>query len=107
MVNEDGTPIEPTLAATAAACEEAEIPDDFPFSIDDIGGDGSPITGANWVLAYECGHGNDTADVLRDFWAWAPTPSGGPPCARGRSGGLRSHAPDAVGGRTPPFEDGP
>ncbi|WP_326594890.1 phosphate ABC transporter substrate-binding protein PstS [Streptomyces sp. NBC_01803] len=73
VVNEDGTPIEPTLAATTAASEEAEIPDDFQFSIDDIGGDGYPITGANWVLAYECGYNNDTADVLRDFWAWALT----------------------------------
>ncbi|WP_059007778.1 phosphate ABC transporter substrate-binding protein PstS [Streptomyces specialis] len=73
VVNEDGVPIEPTLAATTAASEEAEIPDDFQFTIDDIGGDGYPITGANWILAYECGYDDDTAEVLRDFWTWTLT----------------------------------
>ncbi|RBM17781.1 phosphate ABC transporter substrate-binding protein PstS [Streptomyces sp. PT12] len=71
VVNEDGVPVEPTLAATTAASEEAEIPDDFQFNIDDIGGDGYPITGANWIFAYECGYDDETAALLRDFWTWA------------------------------------
>ncbi|MGK5531828.1 phosphate ABC transporter substrate-binding protein PstS [Streptomyces sp. URMC 129] len=73
VVNEDGTPVEPTLEATTAASEEAEIPDDFQFNIHDIGGEGYPITGANWIFAYECGYDDDTAEVLRDFWTWTVT----------------------------------
>jgi phosphate transport system substrate-binding protein len=73
VVNEDGVPVEPTLAATTAASEEADIPDDFQFDIDDIGGEGYPITGANWILVYECGYDNTTAALLRDFWTWAVT----------------------------------
>ncbi|MDT0305438.1 phosphate ABC transporter substrate-binding protein PstS [Streptomyces sp. DSM 44917] len=70
VVNADDTPVAPTLAATTAASEEAEIPDDFQFAIDGIGGDGYPITGANWIFAYECGYDEDTAALLRDFWTW-------------------------------------
>lgn len=73
VVNEDGQPIEPTLEATTAASEEASIPDDFQFDIDDIGGSGYPITGANWIFAYECGYEDETAAVLRDFWTWVLT----------------------------------
>ncbi|WP_049579343.1 phosphate ABC transporter substrate-binding protein PstS [Streptomyces sp. SBT349] len=73
VVNEDGVPVEPTLAATTAASEEAEIPGDFQFNIDDIGGDGYPITGANWILAYACGYDDGTALLLRDFWTWVLT----------------------------------
>jgi phosphate transport system substrate-binding protein len=71
LVNEDGRAVAPTLAATTAASEEAEIPDDFQFNIDDIGGDGYPITGANWIFAYACGYDDETAALLRDFWTWA------------------------------------
>ncbi|MDT0343259.1 phosphate ABC transporter substrate-binding protein PstS [Streptomyces litchfieldiae] len=73
IVNEDGVAVEPTLDATTAASEEAEIPDDFQFSIDDIGGAGYPITGANWIFAYECGYDDETAALLRDFWTWTLT----------------------------------
>ncbi|TDC69896.1 phosphate ABC transporter substrate-binding protein PstS [Streptomyces hainanensis] len=73
VVNEDGTPVEPTLEATTAASEEATIPDDFQFNIDDIGGEGYPITGANWIFAYECGYDDETAALVRDFWTWALT----------------------------------
>ncbi|MDT0441926.1 phosphate ABC transporter substrate-binding protein PstS [Streptomyces johnsoniae] len=71
VVNEDGTPVAPTLEATTAASAEAEIPDNFQFAIDDIGGAGYPITGANWIFAYTCGYDGDTAALLRDFWTWA------------------------------------
>ncbi|ARQ70106.1 phosphate ABC transporter substrate-binding protein PstS [Streptomyces marincola] len=73
VVNEDGTPVAPTLEATTAASEEAEIPDDFQFAIDDIGGEGYPITGANWIFAYTCGYDDATAALLRDFWTWTLT----------------------------------
>ncbi len=71
VVNEDGRPVAPTQEATTAASEEAEIPGNFQFSIDDIGGEGYPITGANWILAYACGYDGETAALLRDFWTWA------------------------------------
>lgn len=73
VVNEDGRAIAPTLAATTAASEEAKIPDNFQFNIDNIGGDGYPITGANWILAYGCGYEDDTAEIMKDFWTWVLT----------------------------------
>jgi phosphate transport system substrate-binding protein len=73
VINEDGRAIEPTLEATTAASELAQIPDNFQFDIDNIGGQGYPITGANWVLAYECGYDDEVADLLMDFWTWAVT----------------------------------
>ncbi|MBB6118501.1 phosphate ABC transporter substrate-binding protein PstS [Nocardiopsis algeriensis] len=76
VVNEDGTPIEPTLEATIAASEEADIPDNFQFSIDDIGGEGYPIAGTNWIFTYTCGYEQASADAIIDFWTWALTDEG-------------------------------
>lgn len=73
VVNEDGEAVEPTLEATTAASEEAEIPENFQFTIDDIGGRGYPIAGTNFILAYECGYDDDTARIVKDFWTWAVT----------------------------------
>jgi phosphate transport system substrate-binding protein len=72
VINAAGRPIAPSPEATTAATEEAEadIPDNFQFNLDDIGGDGYPIAGANWILAYECGYDEGTAEILRDFWIW-------------------------------------
>lgn len=71
IVNEDGNAIEPTLEATTAASEEAEIPDDFQFDILDVGGDGYPIVGTNWIFAWACGYDDGTARSLTEFWNWA------------------------------------
>ena len=71
VINADGEPIEPTLESTTAASEEADIPEDFRFSIDDIGGEGYPIAGTNWIFTYTCGYDDETADALIDFWTWA------------------------------------
>lgn len=71
VVNESGTPVYPTLETTTTASDTATIPDDYQFDILDIGGDGFPITGTNWIFAYECGYDGDTAAILRDFWTWA------------------------------------
>ena len=73
LINEDGNEVEPTLESTTAASEEAEIPDDFRFSIEDIGGEGYPIAGTNWIFTYTCGYDEATADTLIDFWTWALT----------------------------------
>ncbi|HVM00549.1 MAG TPA: phosphate ABC transporter substrate-binding protein PstS [Egibacteraceae bacterium] len=71
VVNADGNPIEPTLDATTAAVEGIDVPDDFRFHILGVGDDGYPITGTNWVFAWECGYDAGTAALLRDFWTWA------------------------------------
>lgn len=73
IVNEDGEAIEPTLESTIAASEEAEIPENFQFTIDDIGGQGYPIAGTNWIFTYTCGYEQDSADAIIDFWTWALT----------------------------------
>ncbi|WP_344258246.1 phosphate ABC transporter substrate-binding protein PstS [Streptomyces sodiiphilus] len=71
VVNSDGNAVEPTLEATTAASEEAEIPENFQFTIDGIGGDGYPISGTNWIFTYACGYEDNTAEILKDFWTWA------------------------------------
>jgi phosphate transport system substrate-binding protein len=71
VLNDDDEPIYPTLDATTAASEEAEIPEDFQFDILDIGGEGYPITGTNWVFVWECGYDEGTAQMLKSFWNWA------------------------------------
>ncbi|WP_017606866.1 phosphate ABC transporter substrate-binding protein PstS [Nocardiopsis alkaliphila] len=73
VVNADGNPIEPTLEATIAASDEADVPENFQFAIDGIGGEGYPIAGTNWIFTYTCGYENATADALIDFWTWALT----------------------------------
>jgi phosphate transport system substrate-binding protein len=73
VVNADGHPVRPTLEATTAASELAEIPEGFQFDIDDIGGEGYPITGTNWIFAYSCGYDEETAALLRTFWSWVLT----------------------------------
>lgn len=71
VVNADGNPVYPTLAATTAALSEVEIPDDFQFDILGVGGDGYPIAGTVWNFYWECGYTPQTAAQLREFWSWA------------------------------------
>lgn len=71
VVNDDGNAVEATLEATTEALEGLEVPDTFQFDILDVGGEGFPIAGANWIFVYECGYDETTAAVLRDFWTWA------------------------------------
>jgi len=71
IVNEDGNAIEPTLESTAAAADGITIPDDLRFNILDVGGDGYPIAGATWILAYTCGYDAAKADALKAFIRWS------------------------------------
>lgn len=71
VVNADGQPVYPTLESTTEAAELAEIPDNFQFDILGIGGGGFPITGTNWIFAYECGYDENTEAMLKDFWTWS------------------------------------
>ena len=55
------------MAATESVSEAAnsvQVPDDFRFSILNVGGQGYPIAGATWILAYTCGMPKDKADAL-------------------------------------------
>lgn len=76
VVNEDGKPIKAELENTTEAAEEADIPEGFQFNILDIGGEGFPIAGANWIFAWECGYDDETAALLKDFWSWAISEEG-------------------------------
>lgn len=71
MQNKDGAAIEPTLESTAAAADGITIPDDLRFNILDVGGNGYPIAGATWILAYTCGYDAAKADALKAFLTWS------------------------------------
>lgn len=71
--NADGTAVAPTLESTAAAADGIQIPDDLRFNILGVGGDGYPIAGATWVLAYTCGYDQAKADALKAFLRWSLT----------------------------------
>jgi phosphate transport system substrate-binding protein len=70
MINEDGNAVTPTLESTAAAADGIEIPDDLRFNILNVGGEGYPIAGATWILAWTCGYDAETEAALKDFITW-------------------------------------
>jgi len=73
VVNDDGEVIEPTLDSISAGPSEIidDIPEDFRFDVLGVGGEGYPIVGPHWILAWECGYDEDVAESLRDFFTWA------------------------------------
>jgi len=75
MVNADGNVIEPTLDSISAGPSEIidDIPQDQRFAVLGVGGEGFPIVGAHWILAWECGYDDDVAESLREFFSWAVT----------------------------------
>jgi len=73
MVNADGNAITPTLESTAAAADGITIPDDLRFNILGVGGQGYPIAGATWILAWTCGYEDNTAAMLKDYITWTLT----------------------------------
>ncbi len=70
MVNDGGNAIAPTLESTAAAADGITIPDDLRFNILNVGGQGYPIAGATWLLAWECGYDANRAEALKDWITW-------------------------------------
>ncbi len=70
MINDDGNAIEPTLESTAAAADGITIPDDLRFNILNVGGEGYPIAGATWLLAWSCGYDQAKADALKAWITW-------------------------------------
>jgi len=73
MVNADGNAITPTLESTAAAADGITIPDDLRFNILGVGGEGYPIAGATWILAWTCGYDGNTEAMLKDYLTWTLT----------------------------------
>lgn len=67
VVNADGNAVVPSTESVSEAGNTAEVPDDFRFNILGIGGDGYPIAGATWILAYTCGMEQADADALKAF----------------------------------------
>ncbi len=77
VVNDDGNAVLPSTESVSEAGTTAEVPEDFRFNILGIGGDGYPIAGATWILAYTCGMDADKADALKSFLTWALTEGDG------------------------------
>lgn len=71
--NEDGNAIAPSSESVSVAAATVTVPDDFRFDILGVGGQGYPIAGATWVLAYTCGMDAAKGDALRAFLTWALT----------------------------------
>ena len=75
VVNADGNAIFPTIESVSEGPASIidTIPDDFRYDILGVGGDGFPIVGTHWILAWECGYEDDTASSLIDFLTWVVT----------------------------------
>lgn len=71
VVNGDGNAIEPSTASVGAAVDGIELPEDLRFDVLGVGGEGYPIAGATWVLAYTCGYDEAEAEALRTYLTWA------------------------------------
>ncbi|QBI21158.1 phosphate ABC transporter substrate-binding protein PstS [Egibacter rhizosphaerae] len=72
VVNADGNAVYPDLDSISAGPNEIidDIPDDLRYDILDVGGEGFPIVGTHWVLAWECGYEDGVGESLRDFMTW-------------------------------------
>jgi phosphate transport system substrate-binding protein len=75
VINADGNAVYPTVASVSEGPSSIidTIPDDFRYDILGVGGDGFPIVGTHWVLAWECGYDDDVASSLQDFLRWVVT----------------------------------
>jgi phosphate transport system substrate-binding protein len=73
VINADGNAVYPTLDTISAGPNSIidTIPEDFRYDILGVGGDGFPIVGTHWVLAWECGYDDAVGESLRQFLGWA------------------------------------
>lgn len=71
VVNADGTAVEPSTDSVGRAVEGLDLPDDLRFNVLGVGGEGYPIAGATWVLAYTCGYEEAKAEALKAYLTWA------------------------------------
>ena len=70
LKNKDGNAITASIASTQAAVQSLQIPADLRFNVTGVGGQGYPIVGATWVIAYECGYPAAKATALKSFLTW-------------------------------------
>ncbi|GGI08963.1 phosphate ABC transporter substrate-binding protein PstS [Egicoccus halophilus] len=70
VINADGNAVEPTTETVSAAADGIELPDDLRFNILGVGGEGYPIAGATWILAWTCGYEQADAEALQAFLTW-------------------------------------
>ena len=75
VVNADGNAVYPSVASVSEGPSTIidTIPDDVRYDILGVGGDGFPIVGTHWILAWECGYDDEVASSLRDFLTWVVT----------------------------------
>ncbi|MPZ87972.1 MAG: phosphate ABC transporter substrate-binding protein PstS [Nitriliruptorales bacterium] len=71
VVNADGTAVDPTTESVGAAVEGLDLPEDLRFDVLGVGGEGYPIAGATWVLAYTAGYDEADAEALKAYLTWA------------------------------------
>jgi phosphate transport system substrate-binding protein len=65
--------VAPSTESVSEAANTVTVPEDFRFSILGVGGQGYPIAGATWVLAYTCGMDQAKADALKAWLTWGLT----------------------------------
>ncbi len=72
VINDDGNAVFPTVQSVSEGPASIidTIPDDFRYDITGVGGDGFPIVGTHWILAWECGYDDEIASSLIDFLTW-------------------------------------
>ncbi|MPZ15379.1 MAG: phosphate ABC transporter substrate-binding protein PstS [Chloroflexi bacterium] len=71
VINDDDNPVEPSTDSVGKAVEGLDLPDDLRFDVLGVGGEGYPIAGATWVLAYTCDMDEAKAAALKDYLTWA------------------------------------
>lgn len=71
VVNGDGNAIVPSTDTVGAAVDGIDLPEDLRFDVLGVGGEGYPIAGATWILAYTCGYDEAKAEALQAFLTWA------------------------------------
>jgi phosphate transport system substrate-binding protein len=71
VVNADGNAVSPSSESVSTAADTVDVPEDFRFRILGVGGDGYPIAGATWILAWTCGYDANVAEALQGWLRWS------------------------------------
>ncbi len=71
VINRDGNAIEPNTESVGAAVDNLQLPEDLRFDVLGVGGQGYPIAGATWILAYTAGYQPNKAQALKAFLNWS------------------------------------
>jgi phosphate transport system substrate-binding protein len=71
VVNADGNAVAPSADSVSAAADTVDIPETFKFTILGVGGEGYPIAGPTWILAWTCGYETTVAEALQAWLRWS------------------------------------